>query len=57
MSEAVTCQWCGDVIGVYEPRIVLVEGEAHETSSVVKPSPEGDYYHAACYEQAYADSA
>jgi len=52
-----TCQWCGEVIGSYEPIIVLVGGEAHETSLLAADAPVGDIYHAPCYGQAYAESA
>jgi hypothetical protein len=53
-SLQVNCAWCGEVIGVYEPMVVVVDRQAHETSLAV----EGESaelagalrYHRACYE-------
>jgi len=44
------CTRCGDVIGVYEPLVILTDGQAYETSLAVRPdlSPHGEYYHRDC---------
>jgi len=52
MDLALRCQRCGDVIGTYEPMIVLEDGDARETSKVAdqKATSEwSEYYHHACY--------
>jgi hypothetical protein len=52
-----TCRRCGDVIGAYEPMVVLADGLARSTSRAAEPKGErliGECYHAACYEQAHA---
>lgn len=44
------CQDCGEVIGVYEPSIVLREGEAQETSRAAQDGQLcGELYHRDCY--------
>lgn len=48
----VKCIGCGDVIGVWEPMIFLVESDARETSLLALGHHEreaADYYHRACY--------
>ena len=45
------CDWCGDVIGVYEPA-VFVAGEAHETSYAAEPelgAAATERYHRSCF--------
>ena len=52
MSDAIRCARCGDVIGVYEPLVVSVSGEARETARAAEPSlplPGGEHFHRACY--------
>lgn len=53
MNGAPRCRRCGDVIGVYEPIILLVEGRSRETSRATEPDAgtHGDCYHGACYAQ------
>jgi hypothetical protein len=54
MSEALRCRHCGEVIGVYEPTVRFVDGQAHETSRALEPDMAeraSDYYHRACYER------
>jgi hypothetical protein len=34
-SETIRCRLCRDVIGVYEPMVLLLDDEAHVTSSAV----------------------
>ena len=47
MKEQLRCRRCRDVIGVYEPMVVLAEGEARETSVLDEElqGPLGDCYH------------
>jgi hypothetical protein len=51
MSEPLRCRHCGDVIGVYEPLMMIEDHEARETSCAAQPDlpPHGEYYHRACY--------
>ena len=58
VSKDAHCLHCGQVIGVYEPLIRLVEGRAQETSRVLDPQvaeAEGHCYHRACYERLGVD--
>lgn len=51
MSDRLRCRRCGDVIGVYEPLIVFVEGQPRETSRLAEPQAGAlECYHRACYE-------
>ena len=46
------CDHCGDVIGVYEPLILRVQGDSWETSRIVDPQlplPGAEHYHRACF--------
>jgi hypothetical protein len=48
----VTCLRCGEVIGVYEPMVVLLDGEAVLTSPAAargKIPPEARRYHQPCF--------
>ena len=50
--QLITCDHCGDVIGVYEPMVVMVDASAHETSRAADPqlSLGGlERYHRACF--------
>jgi hypothetical protein len=52
LAENIHCRHCGDVIGVYEPLIVIVEGEAVQTSRAAAQGElalAGPYYHALCF--------
>lgn len=55
------CVHCEDVIGVYEPMIVLHNGRARTTSKAAEQDGMGSFpgecYHAACYEPATAGSS
>ena len=49
-----TCDHCAEVIGVYEPVVVVTESEARETSRAAEPtvaSKRGERYHRACYRE------
>jgi hypothetical protein len=48
------CDRCGEVIGVYEPLIRVLDGHAHESSRALDPGAserDGEHYHRACYER------
>ena len=55
MEEQLRCRRCRDVIGVYEPMVVLAEGEARETSVLNEAleGPLGDCYHRRCFDEAH----
>jgi len=60
MNDAPRCPRCRDVIGVYEPIILLLDGRARETSRAAEPDVDGrgERYHWHCYAQLLgADSA
>jgi hypothetical protein len=51
-SAPLRCRHCREVIGIYEPLLVLVEGQAHETSRAAKPDAGAngeECYHHGCY--------
>jgi hypothetical protein len=55
MSEIIRCAHCGEVIGVYEPLIVLEGSGPRLTSRAAEPASDGDgdgtvRYHDACHE-------
>jgi hypothetical protein len=46
------CPHCGEIIGVYEPLIVMAEFAQHETSITAEPHlfpTDDDCYHRRCY--------
>jgi hypothetical protein len=48
----VTCRHCEDVIGAYEPMVVLADGRARMTCKAAEPDLAPDVeecYHHACY--------
>ena len=58
MNTTPRCQHCEDVIGVYEPMIVLSDGRARDTSRAAEPGgagPIGECYHHACYGKAHGE--
>jgi hypothetical protein len=58
MRATPTCQCCGEVIGVYEPMVVLAEGRARTTSRAAEPDvavAAEQRYHDACYTQAHGE--
>jgi hypothetical protein len=60
MSGIPRCQHCDDVIGVYEPMVVLHNGAARDTSRAAEQDHaplNGELFHAACYAQARDESA
>jgi hypothetical protein len=55
--ESATCGHCRDVIGVYEPMVVLLDGEALLTSRAVADRDlprDARCYHEACFALAEA---
>jgi len=60
MERTPRCRHCGDVIGVYEPAILVRDGQAHSTSRAVAPQEIASHehvYHRACYLRAHGLSA
>jgi hypothetical protein len=58
MDQLLRCARCGDVIGAYEPLVVLEAGGARQTSCAAEPQlalDDGERYHRACYDAAQAD--
>jgi hypothetical protein len=58
MNETFRCHLCGDIIGVYEPTVVLSDGQARSTSRAAEqgdPAAAGDCYHQACYMLAHGE--
>ncbi len=56
MDRTWRCHHCEDVIGVYEPMIVLADGQARNTSRAVEQDGWGligECYHHACYAEAH----
>jgi hypothetical protein len=52
MGEQWICAHCGDVIGVYEPAVVIEDDEPRETSRANEPELERtSLYHADCWRQ------
>ncbi len=54
MNNEVRCDHCGEVIGVYEPLVVIVDGEALHTSRAAAADPLGDgpRFHGICFTRA-----
>jgi hypothetical protein len=58
MTELVRCQHCGDVIGVYEPLIAVIDGKTHVTSRACVQDSAAvveECYHRDCYEGSQRD--
>jgi hypothetical protein len=49
----IRCTHCGDVIGVYEPLVVVADDEARRTSLAAEPdaatNPDATYFNGACH--------
>lgn len=54
MGDPWRCEHCADVIGGYEPLVLVVDGQAHETSrAAIKDGTVGERvrrYHRECYD-------
>lgn len=51
-ADLIRCVDCGDVIGSYEPLVVVVDRAARETSLAAEPQipiAGAEHYHAACF--------
>ena len=65
MNRPLRCQQCNDVIGMFEPMIVLSGGQARMTSRAAEKDraadggdpPMGECYHRFCYAQAYSQES
>jgi hypothetical protein len=52
MDQPMKCGRCGDVIGVYEPLVLLAAGQARTSSAAAEPQigdGAGELFHRACY--------
>ncbi len=52
MAQRLICHHCTEVIGVYEPVVVVIDGEVRETSRAAEPTigtDAAECYHRACY--------
>jgi hypothetical protein len=59
-AQRTICQHCTQVIGVYEPMVVVDRGGARETSRAAEPGVEtapGERYHLGCYRELKAGVA
>jgi hypothetical protein len=54
MPEPMTCRHCDDVIGTYEPMVLVTDGCPRTTSVAAEPhisSEPGERFHRACYSE------
>ena len=50
VTPQITCSYCGETIGVYEPVVVIASGRvAHTSRAVGGVSPESIAVHEGCY--------
>jgi hypothetical protein len=52
MSDPMKCCGCGDVIGHYEPLVLVAHGQARTTSAAAEPQvgeESGEHFHRACH--------
>jgi hypothetical protein len=53
-EEMLRCRACGEVIGVYEPLIVVAAGRVVESSRAIAPvfsDQDAEHYHRVCFER------
>jgi hypothetical protein len=58
VRERTACRRCKDVIGVYEPMVVLADGHTRETSAAREPeafASDHECYHRVCFEEMQAE--
>ena len=58
VRERMACHRCKDVIGVYEPMVVLADGRVRETSLAREPgvrASDHECYHRACFDEMQAE--
>ncbi|HEX8714886.1 MAG TPA: hypothetical protein VF706_04880 [Solirubrobacteraceae bacterium] len=50
-DESFRCRHCGEIIGVYEPMVVIVDGEPVYGSRAASTTPHGDAlrFHGTCF--------
>lgn len=56
MDQTMRCAHCGDVIGVYEPLVVVRENEVRMTSAAAEPhiaEYPGERFHRACHNESF----
>ncbi len=62
MESQLRCGRCGDVIGVYEPMLIVEDGDVRETSRLREQArepgwaPVEDCYHETCFELAFEEA-
>jgi hypothetical protein len=52
VQPVMTCGHCGDVIGTYEPLVLVCGGQARMTSVAAEPRVDGEpgeHFHRSCY--------
>jgi len=52
LRDTLRCTSCGDVVGTYEPAVLVADDHARPTSIAAEPgldSTAGDLYHEACF--------
>jgi hypothetical protein len=57
-EEPLRCGRCGEIIGVYEPLVLLEGRAARSTSCAAEPElmrATGDFFHRACHVAAHAE--
>jgi hypothetical protein len=60
MGKPMKCRGCGDVIGYYEPLVLLIDGQPRTTSAAAEPQvgdAPGEHFHRACYAEDRAAGA
>jgi hypothetical protein len=60
MGGILRCEYCGDVIGVYEPLILRTDNDARETSIAAEPDARSEpsgCHHRLCYQRVYGEDA
>jgi hypothetical protein len=57
--DELRCRDCGERIGLYEPLVALVEGQAQETSRTADPRIAETHacYHRSCFERVHDANA
>ncbi|HME03914.1 MAG TPA: hypothetical protein VKG38_12910 [Solirubrobacteraceae bacterium] len=58
MKTPLRCHHCDDVIGMYEPMVVLCDGQARDSSRSVEPDGGGlgsECYHRDCFVRVHGE--
>jgi hypothetical protein len=59
-NRRLICDRCAEVIGVYEPLVVVLDGDARETSRAAEPTvgtEPAERYHRTCYLELFGPTA